>query len=123
MQKVWSLRCTNPTVFIYPGEESSLPKHPPKRSTAKSTKNWAAASFLANASAKPLQYFESDGYCQALYATFYAAELGEVISATHEHELVWIPAEQLLHAHHAWATQKHLQRMMARVHAESVPGN
>jgi 8-oxo-dGTP diphosphatase len=70
-----------------------------------------------------IQYFESDGYCQALYATFYAAELGEAISATHEHELVWIPAEQLLHAHHTWATQKHLQRMMARVHAESVPGS
>ena len=70
-----------------------------------------------------MKYFESDGYCQALYATFYAAELGEVISATHEHELVWVPAEQLLHAHHTWATQKHLQRMMARVHAESMPGN
>ena len=49
--------------------------------------------------------------------------LAKSISATHEHELVWVPAEQLFHAHHTWAAQKHLQRMTARVHAESVPGN
>jgi len=67
-----------------------------------------------------IQYFVSGGECQALYATFYAGELGEVISATHEHELEWVPADQLFHAHHAWAAQKHLRRMMARVNAGSV---
>jgi 8-oxo-dGTP diphosphatase len=67
-----------------------------------------------------IQYFVSDGTCQALYATFYAAELGEVISTTHEHELEWVSADQLFHAHHAWATHKHLRRMAARAHAESA---
>jgi 8-oxo-dGTP diphosphatase len=67
-----------------------------------------------------IQYFVSDGQCQALYATFHAGELGEVVSATHEHELEWVPPDQLFHAHHAWAAQRQLRRMMARVHAGSA---
>jgi 8-oxo-dGTP diphosphatase len=57
-----------------------------------------------------LQYFESDGYCQALYATFYAGELGELIAATQELELEWAAAEQFFHAHHRWAAQRRLAR-------------
>ncbi len=55
-----------------------------------------------------LLYFVNDGHCQALYATFYAGELGDVITATHEHELEWAPPDQFFHAHHTWAAQKRL---------------
>ena len=55
-----------------------------------------------------LKYFESDGNCQALYATFYAGELGEIISPDHEHELQWVRPEDLFHAHHTWAARKRL---------------
>jgi 8-oxo-dGTP diphosphatase len=57
-----------------------------------------------------LLYFESDGYCQALYATFYVAEFGKVIASTHELELEWAAAEQFFHAHHRWAAQQCLAR-------------
>jgi 8-oxo-dGTP diphosphatase len=57
-----------------------------------------------------LRYFVSEGYCQSLYATFYAGELGDVISATHEHELLWISPDQLFHTHHKWAAEKRLGR-------------
>jgi 8-oxo-dGTP pyrophosphatase MutT (NUDIX family) len=67
-----------------------------------------------------IQYFVSGGYCQALYATFYAAELGEVISTAHEHELEWVAVDQLFHAHHAWATNKHLRRMTSRAYVQSA---
>jgi 8-oxo-dGTP diphosphatase len=67
-----------------------------------------------------IQYFVSGGYCQALYATFYAAEVGDVISTTHEHELEWVVADQLFHAHHAWAAQKHLRRVNSRAHVEAA---
>ena len=63
---------------------------------------------LAERIGQALQYFADDGYCQALYATFYAGDLGEVITATHEHELEWASAEQFFHAHHTWAAQKRL---------------
>jgi 8-oxo-dGTP diphosphatase len=55
-----------------------------------------------------VQYFVSDGYCQALYATFYAAKLADIISATHEHVLEWARPEDLFHAHHTWAAQRRL---------------
>ena len=55
-----------------------------------------------------VQYFVSGGQCQALYATFYAGELGETTSSTHEHELQWVRPEDLFHAHHAWAVRKRL---------------
>jgi 8-oxo-dGTP diphosphatase len=57
-----------------------------------------------------MKYFESDGYCQALYATFYEGALGEAISPNHEHELIWVRPEELFHAHHTWAAQKRLAR-------------
>jgi 8-oxo-dGTP diphosphatase len=63
-----------------------------------------------------MKYFDSDGYCQALYATFYSAELGETVSATHEHQLQWVRAEDLFHAHHAWAAQKRLAPQLAAAH-------
>jgi 8-oxo-dGTP diphosphatase len=63
---------------------------------------------LAERIGHALQYFATDGYCQALYATFYAGELGEVIAATHELELEWAPPDQFFHAHHTWAAQKRL---------------
>jgi 8-oxo-dGTP diphosphatase len=55
-----------------------------------------------------LKYFESDGICRALYATFYAGELGEIVSPNHEHQLQWVRPEDLFHAHHTWAARKPL---------------
>jgi 8-oxo-dGTP diphosphatase len=55
-----------------------------------------------------MKYFASGGYCHALYATFYAAELGEIVSNTHEHRLEWVRLEDLFHEHHAWAARKRL---------------
>jgi 8-oxo-dGTP diphosphatase len=55
-----------------------------------------------------MKYFESDAQCQALYATFYAGELGESISHKHEHQLQWVPPDKLFHEHHAWAARKAL---------------
>jgi 8-oxo-dGTP diphosphatase len=71
---------------------------------------------LAERIGQAVQYFASDGYCQALYATFYAGELGQVIAATHELELDWASPEEFFHAHHTWAAQKYLAR---RHHAEA----
>lgn len=65
---------------------------------------------LAERIGQALLYFESEGYCQALYATFYAGELGELIAATHELELEWASPEQFFHAHHRWAAQQRLAR-------------
>jgi 8-oxo-dGTP diphosphatase len=59
-----------------------------------------------------MKYFESDGNCQALYATFYAGELGESISKAHEHDLQWVRPEELFHEHHAWAARKRLSSRM-----------
>jgi 8-oxo-dGTP diphosphatase len=65
-----------------------------------------------------LRYFESEGCCQALYATFYAGELGDLVSATSEHELLWVPPDQLFHTHHRWAAEKRLGRSESKeVHA------
>ncbi len=55
-----------------------------------------------------VKYFEKDGHCLALYATFYAGELGEQISAAHETELEWVRPEDLHHEHHTWAARKRL---------------
>jgi 8-oxo-dGTP pyrophosphatase MutT (NUDIX family) len=52
-----------------------------------------------------LQYITSEDYCQATYAAFFAAELGEKIRASHEHELQWAPAERLHLACQAWAAR------------------
>jgi 8-oxo-dGTP diphosphatase len=59
-----------------------------------------------------VKHFESDTQCQALYATFYAGELGETVSPTHEHQLQWVRPEDLFHEHHAWAARKALQSPM-----------
>jgi len=63
-----------------------------------------------------MKYFDSDGYCQALYATFYAGELAEQIAQTHEHELQWVRPEDLLHDHHAWAARKRLATQLEAAH-------
>jgi 8-oxo-dGTP diphosphatase len=65
-----------------------------------------------------MKYFETDGHCQALYATFYAAEFGEIVSASHEHELQWVRPEDLFHAHHVWAAQKRLTSQLASARHE-----
>jgi 8-oxo-dGTP diphosphatase len=64
-----------------------------------------------------LMYFTNDGCCQALYATFYTGELGEVITKKHEHELEWVSPDQFFHAHHTWAAQ---QRLAAKAHAKAA---
>jgi 8-oxo-dGTP diphosphatase len=63
-----------------------------------------------------LMYFQNDGCCQVLYATFYAGELGDVIAKTHEHELEWVSPEKFFHPHHTWAAQ---QRLAAKEHSET----
>jgi len=64
---------------------------------------------LARCIGQALMYFSNDdGCCQALYAAFYAGELGEAITPTHEHELEWASADQFFHPHHTWAAQKRL---------------
>jgi 8-oxo-dGTP diphosphatase len=60
-----------------------------------------------------MKYFNTDRQCQALYATFYAAELGENVSRNHEHELQWVRPEDLFHEHHAWAARKRLITQLA----------
>jgi 8-oxo-dGTP diphosphatase len=57
-----------------------------------------------------LQYVTSEGCCQATYAAFFAGELGEVVRASHEHELEWAAAEELHHACQSWAAQNCLAR-------------
>jgi 8-oxo-dGTP diphosphatase len=55
-----------------------------------------------------LHYLENDGKCQATYATFYSAELGEKVSASCEHELKWVAVEDFFHASQSWAAQHYL---------------
>lgn len=50
-----------------------------------------------------LHYLETDGHCQATYATFFSAELGDQITTDHEHQLEWVRAEQLFHPSQSWA--------------------
>jgi len=52
-----------------------------------------------------LHYMENEGKCQATYATFYSAELGEKVPADCEHELKWVAVEDFFHASHSWAAQ------------------
>ena len=52
-----------------------------------------------------LHYMEIDGRCQATYATFYSAELGEKVTADCEHELKWVAVEDFFHASQSWAAQ------------------
>jgi 8-oxo-dGTP pyrophosphatase MutT (NUDIX family) len=63
---------------------------------------------LAERIGQALKYFDKEGTYYALYATFYAGELGEKISATHESDLEWVKPEDLFHDHHAWAARKRL---------------
>jgi 8-oxo-dGTP diphosphatase len=55
-----------------------------------------------------LQYLETDGHCQATYGSFFAAELGEKVQATQEHQLEWIAASDLFHPFQSWAARTHL---------------
>jgi 8-oxo-dGTP diphosphatase len=72
---------------------------------------------LAECLGQALTYFSNDdGCCQALYATFYAGELGESITRLHEHELEWASADQFFHPHHTWAAQK---RLAAKARSEA----
>ena len=57
-----------------------------------------------------LQYLETDGHCQATYATFFTAELGDVVRTSHEHELQWAAPGDLYHACQLWAAQICLAR-------------
>jgi 8-oxo-dGTP diphosphatase len=65
---------------------------------------------LAQRVGQAVKYFEKDGACYALYATFYAGELGEKIAATCETHLEWVRPEDLFHEHHAWAARKRLSQ-------------
>jgi|SRR5215469_9485748 len=55
-----------------------------------------------------LQHFIGDGHSMAMHAAFYVGVLGEKVEANHEHELEWVPADQLHHPCHSWAARKHL---------------
>ena len=57
-----------------------------------------------------LQYLETDGHCQATYATFFTAELGDVVRTSHEHALQWAAPGDLYHACQLWAAQNCLAR-------------
>jgi 8-oxo-dGTP diphosphatase len=50
-----------------------------------------------------LQYSLYFGTCYELRATFFGAELGERVREEHEHELIWVRAEELHHPCQAWA--------------------
>jgi 8-oxo-dGTP diphosphatase len=63
-----------------------------------------------------LHYMEVDGHCQATYATFYSAQLGEKVAATCEHELHWVAAEDFFHPSQCWAAQRRLV-----LNADEVP--
>jgi 8-oxo-dGTP diphosphatase len=60
---------------------------------------------LAAVIGQSLHYMENDGQCQATYATFYSAELGEKVTADCEHELKWVAVEDFFHASQSWAAQ------------------
>jgi 8-oxo-dGTP diphosphatase len=64
-----------------------------------------------------LHYMETDGYCQATYATFYAADLGEKVRTKHEHVLEWAAAEDFFHPSQAWAA---LHCLVLRDHADLI---
>jgi 8-oxo-dGTP diphosphatase len=69
-----------------------------------------------------LHYMEADGHCQATYATFYSAELGEKVSSSHEHEheLQWVAAEDFFHPSQSWAAQHSLILKAAELLNETV---
>jgi 8-oxo-dGTP diphosphatase len=58
---------------------------------------------LGHCFAHAVQFFETGGYCQAIYAAFYAGELGEKCEPQHEFELQWVRPEDLFHSHQTWA--------------------
>jgi 8-oxo-dGTP diphosphatase len=61
-----------------------------------------------------LRHFAAEGCCQALYATFYAGELGDAVATDHEHELLWVSPDELFHPHHQWAAEKQLAARASR---------
>jgi 8-oxo-dGTP diphosphatase len=67
-----------------------------------------------------LHYMEADGHCQATYATFYSAELGEKVSASSEHELQWVSAEDFCHPSQSWAAQHCLVLKAAEFASEAT---
>jgi len=62
-----------------------------------------------------LQYVDTNGHCQATYATFYSAELGEKVSASCEHELQWVAVEEFYHPSQSWAAQHYLVQKAADI--------
>jgi 8-oxo-dGTP diphosphatase len=67
-----------------------------------------------------LHYLESEGQCQATYATFYSAELGEKVSADCEHQLKWVAVEDFFHASQSWAAQHYLVLQAAEQLSETA---
>jgi 8-oxo-dGTP pyrophosphatase MutT (NUDIX family) len=64
-----------------------------------------------------LQYISLEDGHAAHYATFYAAEFGESINSTPEHELIWVEPESFTHEHHTWAARKQLLSLSTRIPA------
>ena len=67
-----------------------------------------------------VHYTPIDDGLAAHYATFYAAELGDAIDSTAEHELIWVEPESFTHEHHTWAARKQLLSLSPRIPAVSA---
>ena len=93
----------NTGTWYLPGGGMELSESPAQAVHREVHEELGRAIRLTGCIGQTLHYFEAEGHCQATYATFFSAELGEQITTDHEHQLEWAPAEQLFHASQAWA--------------------
>ena len=102
----------NPGKMYLPGGGLELAETPSEAVHRETLEELGHAVRLTGRIGQSLHYIETDGFCQATYATYYAAELGEKVRASHEHQLQWAAAEDFFHPSQSWAAQ-HCMVLMA----------
>jgi 8-oxo-dGTP diphosphatase len=93
----------NPGKMYLPGGGMELSETPAQAVHREVREELGRAVRLTGCIGQSLHYFDTEGHCQATYATFFSAELGDQITTDHERHLEWVPAEELFHASQAWA--------------------